>query len=149
MRRSLLSALLTILTAMFAAASNAGSLNAKIGYTKIVLDPDKPLAHAQGSIVPVTLTYAPQLTNVQSGAISYPLSTGAQAISQTISISADIRTLLKHDEEQIRQRCRSTLDHNKVKRSIRSTPCMTRSFPSMPCRRAPRWHLSASRTSSA
>lgn len=114
MRITLLSALLTILAAMFAAATTAGSLNAKIGYTKIVVDLDKPLAHAHGGLVPVMLTYAPQLTNVQSGAISYPLPTGEQAISQTISFNADIRTLLKHEEEQIKQRCRSTLDYNKV-----------------------------------
>jgi hypothetical protein len=89
-------------------------LSATIGYTKITVNPSKPLAQATGGLVPLSVTYAGSsaTASVQiPGALSYPLGTHTGAFQQTIS-NADIRAILAADEAAILKRCKDTLDFN-------------------------------------
>lgn len=91
-------------------------LSAKIGYTRIEFDINQPLARAKGGLVPFTLSYngTGTVASVQvPGSLSYPLGARQGSFEHTIP-NADIRAVLKRDEAAILDRCRSTLDSNKV-----------------------------------
>ena len=94
----------------------APALQASIGYTSIEFDVNRPLAHAKGGLVPLTVKYSGRgdVASVQvPGSLSYPLGTHTGGFEQTIP-DADIRALMKRDEAAILSRCTSTLDYNKV-----------------------------------
>ena len=91
-------------------------LAVSIGYTRIEFDVNRPLAHAKGGLVPLTVKYngGDDVASVQvPGSLSYPLGAHSGSFEQTIA-SADIRAIMKRDEAAILSRCTSTLDYNKV-----------------------------------
>lgn len=91
-------------------------LLARIAYTKIQFDINRPLAQAGGGLVPLTLTYNGN-RNVASfqahGTFSYPLGARQGPFEHTFP-SADIRALLAPDEAAIHARCRQALEYNNV-----------------------------------
>ena len=91
-------------------------LTVTIGYTRIEFDVNRPLAHATGGLVPLTLKYngGGNVASVQvPGSLSYPLGIHSGSFQQTIS-NADIRAIMKRGEAAILARCTSTLDYNNV-----------------------------------
>lgn len=91
-------------------------LLARIPYTKIQFDINRPLAQAGGGFVPLTLTYNGN-RNVASfqahGAFSYSLGARQGPFEHTFP-SADVRALVAPDEAAIRTRCRQALEYNNV-----------------------------------
>lgn len=90
-------------------------LQITIGYTRIEVIYDQPLAFAKGGLVPLSIKYtAPPVSSVQvPGALSYPIGPFPSGFTYTVQ-NADVRALLKTNEQAILDRCRSTLDYNKV-----------------------------------
>jgi len=90
-------------------------LQVTVPYTKLEVVYDQPLTFARGGLVPLTVKYtAPPVASVQvPGALSYPIGPFPGGFEYTIQ-NADVRALLKTNEQQILERCKNTLDYNKV-----------------------------------
>ncbi len=89
------------------------ALSVSIGYTRIGFSIAQPLANATGGLVPLTVKFN-GISSVQvPGSVSYPLGAPSGSFEYTVP-NADIRALLKRDEAAILERCKSTLDYNKV-----------------------------------
>ena len=92
----------------------ASSLTVKIDFTKIEFYLDRPLQQAKGGLVPITISYAPSVKSVQvPRAVSYVVDLIVKPLSHTIR-NADIRAILKPDEQKIHERCKNTLDFNRT-----------------------------------
>ena len=91
-------------------------LAVSIGYTRIEYSIAQPLASAKGGLVPVTVKFngASNVASLQvPGSLSYPLGWHSGSFEQTLP-NADIRAILRRDEAAILDRCKTTLDYNKV-----------------------------------
>lgn len=91
-------------------------LSVAIGQTKIEYSIARPLANAKGGLVPLTVKFngAGQVSSVAvPGSIAYPLGAHLGSFEQTIP-NADIRAIMTRDEAVILERCKSSLDYNKV-----------------------------------
>ncbi|HEY8198077.1 MAG TPA: hypothetical protein VIG04_13945 [Gemmatimonadales bacterium] len=87
-----------------------------IGYTRIEYSIAQPLASAKGGLVPLTVKFngTGNVASVQvPGSLSYPLGWHSGSFEQTVP-HADIRAIMRRDESAILDRCKSTLDYNKV-----------------------------------
>jgi hypothetical protein len=93
----------------------AAQFTVKVGYTQIEFYLNQPLANAKGGLVPITFDYDPAARSLQvpSSGISYPFHARGSVLSQSIQ-NADIRAVLKGDEKAIFDRCKGSLDYNKV-----------------------------------
>ena len=87
-----------------------------IGHTRIEYSIAQPLAGAKGGLVRLTVKFN-GTGNVASlqipGSVSYPLGLHSGTFEQSLP-NADIRAIMRRDEAAILDRCKSTLDYNKV-----------------------------------
>jgi predicted LPLAT superfamily acyltransferase len=91
-------------------------LAVSIGYTRIEYSIAQPLASAKGGLVPLTVKFtgAGNVASLQvPGSLSYPLGWHSGSFEQTFP-NADIRAIMRRDEAAILDRCKATLDYNKV-----------------------------------
>jgi hypothetical protein len=90
-------------------------LQASVNSTKIEVVLGESLATARGGLVTIGLKYRPSpVASLQvPGALSYRIGPFPTGFDHSIT-NADIRALLRKDEAQILERCRGTLDFNKL-----------------------------------
>ena len=91
-------------------------LAVSIGYTRIEYSIAQPLTSSKGGLVPLTVKFngTGNVASVQvPGSLSYPLGWHSGSFEQTLP-NADIRAIMRRDEAAILDRCKSTLDYNKV-----------------------------------
>jgi hypothetical protein len=93
-------------------------LSVAIGYATIEYSIARPLTEAKADLVSLIVKFN-GTANVSSveipGSLAYPLGAHIGSFEQTIP-DADIRAIMKREENAIRDRCKATLDHGKSSR---------------------------------